>query len=154
MYKQIYLPNFGSFFSVKHFIGHTLGMVGMIGVKWKASALNRCWTNCVTLTFDLEFGFLSQNLKELYLRNMSTDNWHGMEGICWVRRILDPLCDLELWPWPWILWSNFEIDIFKECEGWLTWNKKDTSPNIQPLWPQTLTSPKTLTLDFHDQISK
>ena len=57
----------------------------------------------MTLTLD----FQGQILKMLYLGNGRAD-WHGTKGM-WVDRMLDSLCDFELWPhaWPWIFKVNF-----------------------------------------------
>ena len=85
-------------------------------------------------------------------------DWHGMKGMR-VNRTLDPLCDLEQWPWALDLgfsWSNFEKAIFQEWDGRMRWNKRDVS--WSEVWPTlrlcSLISPMTLTLDFQGQISE
>ena len=59
----------------------------------------------MTLTLD----FQGQILKMFYLRNPRAD-WHGTKRI-WVDRMLNPLCDFQLWPqpwlWPWIFTVKF-----------------------------------------------
>ena len=79
-------------------------------------------THFVTLNFDfthdLDLGFSRSNLKKVYLRNQRF-KWHGIKGI-WVDRMLNPLCDLELWFWPWCSKSNCEIIEFQGWEGRLT----------------------------------
>ena len=59
------------------------------------------WHWATTLTLD----FQGQILKQPYSRNGRTD-WHGMEEM-WVNRVLDPLCNLALWPWLWICKVKF-----------------------------------------------
>ena len=76
----------------------------------------------MTLTLD----FQCQILKKTYPRN-GMANGHGTKGM-WVDRTLDPLCDLEVWPWPKIFkvryWKShisgigWSIDMeWKECES-------------------------------------
>ena len=43
---------------------------------------------------------------------------------CWT---IIPLCDLELWSWPWTFKVICDIAVSQEWEGWLTWNKRDGS---------------------------
>ena len=49
----------------------------------------------LTLTLD----FQGKILKMLYLRNGRAD-WHGTKGMR-VDRMLDPHCNIELWPHQW-----------------------------------------------------
>ena len=42
-----------------------------------------------------------------------------------VEKMLDPLCDLELWPWHKIFKVESEKAISQEWEDWLTWNERD-----------------------------
>ena len=49
--------------------------------------------------------------KKKYLRNDRV-HWHGMKGM-WIDRMLDPLCELELWPWTWI----FKVKFWISCIG-------------------------------------
>ena len=60
-------------------------------------------------------------------------------------RLLNPLYDLELWPWPWIFklnWHGLKV-------MWV-----DRKLDRPTLWLSTLTPPVTLTLDVHGQIFK
>ena len=86
-------------------------LVMSIDVKQQGIALNECWANCVTLTFTspmiLTFDFQGKILKQLYLRSAKTD-WPRMKRM-WVDRLLDPLCDPELWP----LTSDMQGQILK-----------------------------------------
>ena len=54
------------FLKVKHSVGHILGMIGPIDVKWKG-ALVGYWVNYVKLTFDLthhiDLGFFNVNCR-------------------------------------------------------------------------------------------
>ena len=102
----------------------------------------------------LTFNFQGQLLKMLYLRNGRAD-WHGTKGM-WIDRILHPLCDFQLWPWPWIFMVKFWKVVSQEWDGRLTWNERDVRrQNVGPmLWLSTSTSPMTLTLDFQGQILK
>ena len=59
--------------------------------------------------FTLTLDFQGQILKMLYLRNGRTDQ-HRTKGI-WVDRVLCLLCDLQLWPWPWI----FKVKFWNWC---------------------------------------
>ena len=90
----------------------------------------------------------------LYLRNGRAD-WHKLEGMS-VDRVLDPHCDIELWPRPWVSRSNFEKVVTQEWDARLTWNERDVSQlNIGPMLRlSTLTSPMTLTSNFQRQILK
>ena len=89
-----------------------------------------------------------------YLRNGRV-NWYGMKGT-WVYKMLNPLCDLELWSWPWT--SNCEQPYFKNWTG--DWHgTKGMSGFLEPLWPWLLTLPMTLDWIFkvkfwNDHISR
>ena len=91
-------------FQVKFWKACISGTGGPIDMEWKRRESLGCWTLYVTLNFD----FSSQILKKPYLRNWRVC-WPGMKGM-WVDKMLDPLCDLELWlhPWPqhWIFSSD------------------------------------------------
>ena len=65
----------------------------------------------LTLTLD----FQGQILKNWLLRNGMADR-HGTKGI-WVDRVLYLLCDLELWPWPWIFKVKFWKCFISEMGG-------------------------------------
>ena len=90
------------------------GMGGLIDIKVKGYESIGCWTHYMTLNFDLthdlDLGFSRSIIKKLYLWN-GMAYWHGMKRM-WVGRMLDLLswlCDLEGWPWPWILKVKFWI---------------------------------------------
>ena len=74
----------------------------------------------------LPLDFQCQIFKRLYIRN-----WHGTKGIL-VDSMLNPLCGLELWPWPWTFKVKFGsghipgtgwlIDLkWKGCESMRCW---------------------------------
>ena len=54
--------------------------------------------------------FQCQILKWLYPRNGRAD-WHEMKRI-WIDRVVYLLCDLELWPWPWIFKVKFKKKLY------------------------------------------
>ena len=77
------------------------------------------------LSRDLELKCSKSNFEKTVFQE-----WEGwLTGTKWMQvyRMLDPLCDLELWPWPWIFRSNFEKVVSQEWEDRLTWNKRDVS---------------------------
>ena len=108
----------------------------------------------LTLTLD----FQGQILKMLYLRNARAD-LHGTKRM-WVDRMLDPHCDFELcphpWPWPLIFKVKFWKCCISRMGGPIDMEQKGCeSIDARPtLWLWTVTSPMTLTLDFHGQILK
>ena len=67
------------------------------------------WLKILTSPMTLTLNFQCQILKWLYPRNGRAD-WHGMKRI-WIDRVVYLLCDLELWPWPWI----FKVKVWKCC---------------------------------------
>ena len=83
-----------------------------IDMEWKEcksiGSKGPLWLWTLTSPMTLTLDFQGQILIKLYLRNGRID-WHGMKVI-WVDRMLSPLCDLDLWCWPWtskvILWNN------------------------------------------------
>ena len=90
------------------------------------------WLSTLTLPVNLTLDFQGEIFKKLYLRNGEV-NWYGMKGT-WVYRMLNPLCDLELWSWPWTskvkLWnsriSRIERPIDMEQKGWVgSWTHCD-----------------------------
>ena len=96
------------------------------------------WPWVMTLILD----FQGQILKKPYVRNGRAD-WHGTKGMR-VDKMLNPLCDLELWSWPWI----FKVEL---------WNSH--IPRIGPIDMErkrceSLTLPMTLDFDFQCLISK
>ena len=107
-------------------------------------------TSPVTLTL----AFQGQIFKKLYLWNGRV-NWYGMRET-WVYKMLNPLCDLELWSWPWT--SNCEQPYFKNWTA--DWHgTKGMSGFLEPLWPWPLTLPMTLDWIFkvkfwNDHISR
>ena len=88
-------------FKVKFWKSHTSGMGCPIDMEWEGCESTECWTHVMTSTLI----FQHQILKLLYPRNGRADR-HGTKGI-WVDRVLYLLCDLELWPWPWIFKVKF-----------------------------------------------
>ena len=82
------------------------GVGRLIGMEWKGCGSMGCWAHYVVLNFDLTYdlslGFSMSNFEiAVYVRSRKA-YWHGTKGT-WVDRMLDTLCDLELWlhPWPW-----------------------------------------------------
>ena len=70
--KTVILANFLKkfqmcFFKVKHYFGHILGMVGLIDVERKGSALVGYWVQYMTSTFglthDLDLGCFKVNFR-------------------------------------------------------------------------------------------
>ena len=67
------------------------------------------WTDCVTLSCDLNFGYARSNFEKAV-----SQEWDGRltwnEGM-WVDRKSDPLCDFipwpHPWPWSWIFMVKF-----------------------------------------------
>ena len=94
----------------KHSIGHIWGMVGMIDMKWIASWCIKIQGAgpTVTLTYDLNHGFSKSKFEIAVPQECEGQLTLNDLGI-WVGKMLDPLCDLELWPWPW----NFQGHILK-----------------------------------------
>ena len=64
------------------------------------------WLSTLTSPMTWTLNFQRQILKLLYPRNGRVDQ-HGTKGM-WVDRVLYLLCDLELWPWPWIFTVKFK----------------------------------------------
>ena len=90
------------------------------------------WLSTLTSPVTLTLDFQGQIFKKLYLRNGSV-SWYGMRGT-WVYRMLNPLCNLELWSWPWTskveLWSSrisrIERPIDMKQKGWVgSWTHCD-----------------------------
>ena len=83
-------------------------MAVLIDVEWKGYESVRCWSRYVTLTFDLthdlDLEFSRSDFLNSHIKN-GRASWHTMKWV-WVDRVLDPVCDLDLWlhpwPWPWI----------------------------------------------------
>ena len=101
------------FFTVKHSFDYILRMVGPIHMKRKRSASVRCWTNCVTLTFDLTHDFIY-----LYLRNFGVMNvkQKGSKSLGYqtnyVTFLFDHTHDLDLE----FSTSKFEIALSHDCD--------------------------------------
>ena len=133
-------------FKVKHYFGHIWGIVGPIDVKWKGSALVGYWVQYVTLTFDLTHDLDLGSFKVKF-RNSSISGivglvdvkWKGSELIWYWANCMtlpfDHTHDLDLGVE--ILWSESEIGLSQEWDGWLTWNEKDVS---HPFMTMILTS--------------
>ena len=87
------------------------GVTQQWDVRWNGrdvSQLNvgaMLWLSTLTSPMSWTLNFQRQILKLLYPRNGRVDR-HGTKGI-WVDRVLYLLCDLELWPWPWIFKVKF-----------------------------------------------
>ena len=137
---------------------HISETAGWIYTIWSSMELSRPVVvqhhGHLTLTLD----FQSQILKMLYLRNGRAD-WHGTKGI-WDEKMLDPQCDFELWPhpwpWPWI----FKVKFWKSRNSGMgspidvEWKGCESTEFGPMMWLSTLTSPRTLTLNFQRQILK
>ena len=63
----------------------------------------------VTLNYALDHGFFKSKFEIPVPQDCEGQLTLNDLGI-WVGKMLDPLCDLELWPWPWIFkvifWNN------------------------------------------------
>ena len=90
---------------------HISETVGWIYTIWSSVELSRPVVVQHHGHLTLTLGFQGKILKMLYHRN-GRDDWHGKKEM-WVDRLLDPLCDFDLWfqPWPWPL--IFKIKIWK-----------------------------------------
>ena len=99
-------------FMVKFWKSCNSGM-GCPIMEWKGCESTECWTHVVTfnfeLTHDLDLEFSMSNFKIA-----ASQEWEGRltwnERI-WIDRVVNLLCDLELWPWPWI----FKVKLWKWC---------------------------------------
>ena len=122
LFKTVILANFllkfwMCFFRVKHYFGHTSGMVGPIDVKRKGSALVGYWVQYVTLTFDLThdldlgcFNGKFQNSSMSGIVGLIDVKWKGSELIWYWADCMTLPFD-HPWPWPWSfkvrVWSSF-----------------------------------------------
>ena len=120
-------------FHFKFWNSHSLRMGGLIDMEWKGFGSIGYWTYYVTLNFGLTHAWLwPWNFKikfwnchiSAWMRGPIKMEWKGM----WFDQMLDPLCDLKLWPHPW-LWigfsrSNFEIAVSQEWKSWLIGGKE------------------------------
>ena len=93
----------------------------------------------------LTLNFQCQILKLLYLRNGRTDQYETKA--MWVDRMSYLLCDLELWPWPWVFKVKFWKNLCRR-NGRVDWPWKKRIWIDRMLWLWTLTSLMTLTLEF------
>ena len=88
---------------------HISGIAGWIYTIWSFVELSKPVAVQPHGHLTLTLNFQDQILKMLYLRNRRA-NWHGTKGMR-VNRMLDPLCEFELWhhtwTWPWIFKVNF-----------------------------------------------
>ena len=139
-------------FNVKFWNCCIPGMAGSIDMEQKGYESIGCYTYFVTLSYDLDLGFSRSNFKNAYLGNGRAD-WHGTKGM-WVDRMLDSLCDFELWPhaWPWI----FKVSFINSCISGMGGpiNMEWKGYESIGCYSYHVTLAMTLTLDFEGQISK
>ena len=114
MLKTVILANFlkkfrMSFFKVKHYFGHISGMVGLIDVKQKGSALVEFWVQYVTLTFDLThdldlgcFKVKFQNSSITGIVGLIDVKWKGSELIWYLTDCMD--VSHPFMTWYWLMW--------------------------------------------------
>ena len=133
---KIFFENFECFF----FSRSNSWMVGPIDVKRKGGASVECWVNYVTSTFDLTHD-LDLRFFKVKFQNSCISGiviWFDVKqkGSKSVRYWADCMAlpfdhnhdhDLVVW------WSKFEIALFEEWEGWLTWNERDVSRSFTTL---------------------
>ena len=122
------------FFKVQHFFGHISGMVGLIDVKRKGSALVGYWVHYVTLTFDLTHDLDLGRFKVKFWNSSISGivdlidvKWKGSELIWYwadcMTLLFDHTHDLDLG----VSRSESEIALSQEWGGRFTWNEKDWS---------------------------
>ena len=119
------------FFKVKNYFGHISGMVGLIDVKRKGSALVGYWVQYVTWTFDLthdldlgcfKVKFLNSSISRIV--GLIDIKWKGSELI-WYRAdcMTLPFDHTHPWPWSWSfkvrVWNSFISGM-----GWLIDNER------------------------------
>ena len=122
------------FFKVKHYFGHISGMVGLIDVKRKGSALVGYWVQYLILTLDLPHD-LDLGCFKVKFRNSSTCRIVGLIDVKWKGSDLmwywancmtlpfDHTHDLDLG----VSRSESEIALCQEWGSLLTMNEKDAS---------------------------
>ena len=96
-------------FKVKFRNSSTTGIVGLIDVKWKGGDTGPIVWPCplaTPITLTLELKFQGHSLKELYLRNGTTD-WHGTKRM-WV---------IHLWPRYWLVWQWWGGQMYQIVTG-------------------------------------
>ena len=122
------------FFKVKHYFGHISGMVSLIGVKRKGSALVGHWVQYMTLTFDLihdlDLGYFKVKFRSSSISGivgLIDVKWKGSELIWyWADCMILPFDhthNLDLG----VSWSESEIALSQEWGGRLIMNEKDVS---------------------------
>ena len=106
----------------------------------------------MTLALNLKVRFWE---KKLYLGNGRVDGHRTKRT--WVDRMLNPPCNIELWPWTWIFKVKFrkKKTICNPVVGWPFDMERKGCVSIRirthfVTW--TFTSAVTLTLNFQDQI--
>ena len=97
-------------FKVKFWKSRNSGMGCPIDMEWKGCESTECWTHVMTfnfdLTHDLDLEFSTSNFEIAV-----SQEWQGPST--WSERDMSRyrvfylLCDLELWPWPWIFKVKF-----------------------------------------------
>ena len=117
------------FFKVKHYFGHISGIIGLIDVKRKGSALVGYWVQFMNFTFDLTHG-LDLGCFKVKFWNSSISGIVGLIDVKWNRywancMILpfDHTNDLDFG----VSRSESEIALSQEWGGRLTMNEKDVS---------------------------
>ena len=100
-------------FKDKFWKSRNSGMGCPIHVERNGCESTECRTHVMAFNFislmNLTLNFQCEILKYLYPKKVTGD-WHGTKGIR-VDKVLSLLCDLELWPWPWI----FKVKLWKCC---------------------------------------
>ena len=139
LFETVILANFFKkfwvcFFKVKHYFVHISGIVRLIDVKQKGSALVGYWGWYVTLTFDLTHN-LDLGCFKVKFRNSCISGivglidvrWKGSELIGYWTNCMtlpfDHTHDLDLG----VSRSESEIASSQEWDGRLTWNEKGVS---------------------------
>ena len=91
---------------------HISGMRRPIDMEWKGSELKWCPSHSVTLNCDHDHDIGIS--RSIFLITIAHE-WDG--SLTWNEMDLSqldvwpPLCDLELWPWPWI----FKVKLWNSC---------------------------------------
>ena len=127
-------------FNVKHSIGHISGIVGPIDVKRQDGAPVGYWVNYVTSTFylipDLDLWFFKVKF-QIAVSQELLSNWCETKR----KQISYILADCMVLPFDHthdldleVSRSKFEIALFEEWEGWLTWSEGVWVDHSWP-WP-------------------
>ena len=120
----------------------------LIDMGWKGWESIGCLTKYVTLSYEIG---LPRSKFEMSVSQQLVGQLKGM----WVSTLLDPLCDLDLWPhpwpWTWIFKVKFSYShISQDWEDRLTWNEKDIVYNVAPLCNLALWQQRWLHIEFLD----